>query len=160
MSNSLIPSFLVSDVSESLKSLTKNERCEQIAQVAHQKWATMSNSLRLLTKNERPWTNRSGRSPKMSESLVFWANRSLAHFFSKNKRFTQKTIVRIPSPGFKKYLEKTRGGVDAPSEKKSLMLWATCGKWQRIRTDCVVARRFWNKGDGGGGGEGSTPRKS
>ena len=39
MSDSLIPSFLVGDVSESLRSLTKNERCEQIAQVAHQKWA-------------------------------------------------------------------------------------------------------------------------
>ena len=50
---SLISSFLVSDVSESLISLTKNERpwaicsgrseemsdCEQIVQVAHQKWA-------------------------------------------------------------------------------------------------------------------------
>ena len=53
MSKSLIPSFLVSDVSESLRSLTKNERPwairsgrseemsdhEQITQVAHQKWA-------------------------------------------------------------------------------------------------------------------------
>ena len=38
MSESLIPSFLVSDVSELLRSLTKNEQCEQIAQVAHQIW--------------------------------------------------------------------------------------------------------------------------
>ena len=52
MSDSLIPSFLVSDVSESLRSLTKNEQpwaiCsgyspkisnhEQIVQAAHQKW--------------------------------------------------------------------------------------------------------------------------
>ena len=37
MSDLLIPSFLESNVSESLRSLTKNERCEQIAQVAHQK---------------------------------------------------------------------------------------------------------------------------
>ena len=37
MSDSLIPSCFVSDVSELLRSLTKNERCEQIAQVAHQK---------------------------------------------------------------------------------------------------------------------------
>ena len=42
MSKSLIPSFLVSDVSESLRLLTKNELCERIAQAAHQKWATMS----------------------------------------------------------------------------------------------------------------------
>ena len=54
MSNSLIPSFLMSDVNELLRSLTKNERCEQIAQVAHKKLAAMSDSLRLLTKNEQP----------------------------------------------------------------------------------------------------------
>ena len=39
MSDLLIPSFLVSDVSKSLRSRTKNEPCERIAQVAHQKWA-------------------------------------------------------------------------------------------------------------------------
>ena len=71
MSDSLIPSFLVSDVNESFRSLTKNERCEQIAQVAHQKWVTMSDLLSLLTKNDWPWANRSGRSLKMSESLIF-----------------------------------------------------------------------------------------
>ena len=37
MSNSLIPSFLVSDVSESLRLLNKNVRYERIVQVAHQK---------------------------------------------------------------------------------------------------------------------------
>ena len=52
-SDSLIPSFLISDVSESLRSLTKNEPCEQIAQGTHQKRATMSDLLRLLTKNEQ-----------------------------------------------------------------------------------------------------------
>ena len=60
MSDSLIPSFLVSDVIKSLRLLTKNERCERIIQVAHQKLATMSKLLRSLTKNEQ-----------MSESLVF-----------------------------------------------------------------------------------------
>ena len=58
MSDSLIPSFLVSDVSKFLRSLIKNEWCEQITQVAHQ--------------NEQLWAIRSGRSPKwgtMSESL-------------------------------------------------------------------------------------------
>ena len=48
MSESLISSFLVSNVSESLRLLTKNEQCEQIAQVAHQKGATMSDLLRSL----------------------------------------------------------------------------------------------------------------
>ena len=112
MSNSLIPSFLMSDVSKSLRALTKNERCEPIAQVAHQKWATMSDSLRSLTKNERPWMNRSGCSPKMSE----WANHS---FFCKkrairsenrwaNSQPWQKDIAPLPphlshppSPGIK-----------------------------------------------------------
>ena len=60
MRDLLIPSFLVSDVSESLRSLTKNVRCERIAQVAHQKWAAMSESLRSLTKNEQ-----------MRKSLIF-----------------------------------------------------------------------------------------
>ena len=78
MSNLLIPSFLLSDVSESLRLLTKNEQCEWITQVVHQKWATMSNSLRWLRGNERLWANRSVRSPKMSE----WANCRV--FFSKS----------------------------------------------------------------------------
>ena len=47
-------------MSDLLRLLTKKEQCEQIAQVAHQKWATMSYLLRLLTKNEQ-----------MSKSLFF-----------------------------------------------------------------------------------------
>ena len=39
MSESLISSFLVSDVSELLISLKSNEQCERIAQFAHKKWA-------------------------------------------------------------------------------------------------------------------------
>ena len=57
ISESLISSFLVSDVRESLRSLTKNERCEQIDQVAHQKWAM--------------WANHSGGSLKMSNHERF-----------------------------------------------------------------------------------------
>ena len=55
----------MSNVSESLRSLTKNERWEQIVQVALQKWATMSDSLRLLTKKKQ-----------MSESLICLQNSS------------------------------------------------------------------------------------
>ena len=47
------PSPKMSDVSKVLRSLTKNEQCERSAQVPHQKWVTMSDSLRWLTKNER-----------------------------------------------------------------------------------------------------------
>ena len=62
------PLFLMSDVSELLRLLTKNER---IAQVAHQKWANRS---------------------------FFWANRSFANFLAKNEQFAQKTDEQIPSP--------------------------------------------------------------
>ena len=78
----------ISDVSESLRSLTKNEQwwaicsgfspkmsdVEQFAQVAHQKWATMSESLRSLTKNER-----------MSESLVFFSESLIRSFLDKKQ---------------------------------------------------------------------------
>ena len=50
---------------------------EQIAQVAHDKWVTVSDSLRLLMINER-----------MSESLVFGENLLFAHSLTKNKQFT------------------------------------------------------------------------
>ena len=49
---------------------------ERFAEVAHPKWATMSESLRSLTKN-----------------CLF------AHFFANNERFAQKTDEQIPSPG-------------------------------------------------------------
>ena len=88
MSDSLFSSFLMRNVSELLRSLTKKERREQIPQVAHQKWGTMSDSLSSLTKIEWPWANRSGRWPKMSQwanRSFFWANRSFAHFFAKKR---------------------------------------------------------------------------
>ena len=94
-------SFPLSDVSKSLRSLTKNERCAGIAQFAHQKWATMSDSLTSLRGNERSWANRSGCSPKMSKWVnrsFFWANRSFTHFWPKNKGFAQKSNEQIPSP--------------------------------------------------------------
>ena len=65
------------------------------------KMSDVSKSLRSLTKNEQPWVNRSGRSTKMSKWLncsFFWANCSIAHFRAKNKWFARKTDERIPSP--------------------------------------------------------------
>ena len=90
MSESLIPSFLMSDVSESLRSLTKNERpwaiCtghseemsdhERITQVAHQNWANEQIACFL------------------SESFI-WS------FFRKNEGFAQKADERIPGPDYK-----------------------------------------------------------
>ena len=60
---------------------------ERFAQVAHQKWATMSKSLRSLTKNER-----------MARFCVC--------FFAKNEWIAQKTDERTPSPEFDKDLNK------------------------------------------------------
>ena len=80
MSDVLIPTFLVSHVSKSLRSIINNERCERIPQVAYQKWATMSNSLRLLTKNER-----------MSELHIFLSE-SLIRSFSDKKRANRLEI--------------------------------------------------------------------
>ena len=54
---------------------------DQFAQIAKDKWATVSESLRLLKSKERPWANRSGRSWQMSDREQFaqvahdkWAN--------------------------------------------------------------------------------------
>ena len=65
---------------------------ERFAQVAHQKWATMSQLLRSLTKNEQQWANCSGRSPKMSESFVILSKSLIRPFFRK------KTSVSLRKP--------------------------------------------------------------
>ena len=81
----------MSDVSESLMSLTKNERCEQIAQVDHQKWATSSDSLK---GNERWWGNCSGRSPKKSEGV----NRSFFEWIAHLLIFGQQKSDSLGKP--------------------------------------------------------------
>ena len=70
----------------------------------------VSESLRLLTKNEQPWAIRSGSSPKMSDHEIIaqvahqkWANERIAHlliFSQKNEHFAQQTDEQIPGPGF------------------------------------------------------------
>ena len=79
---------LVSNVIESLRLVTINEQYEQIAQVAHQKWATMSDLLRSLTKNKG-----------MSESLVF-LSKLLTHslIFGQKWAIHSETDEQIPSP--------------------------------------------------------------
>ena len=91
MSESLIFSFLVSDVSDLLRLLTKKERCEQIAQVAYQKWAM--------------WAN---RSEEMSDHEQIaqvthqnWANEWIAHSFeliAHSLIFGQKTSDSLGKP--------------------------------------------------------------
>ena len=85
-----------------LRTLKKNERCEQIAHVTHQKWAM--------------WANPSSRSPKMSDHERFahqkWATMSgLLRSLTKNERiarfceriahlliFSQKTSDSVRKP--------------------------------------------------------------
>ena len=77
----------------------------------------VSEFLRTLTKNEQPWAICSGRSQKMSDHEQIaqvahqkWGNEQIARFYEqiahsltylnfsqKKKRFTQKTNERIPS---------------------------------------------------------------
>ena len=58
--------------------------CERIAQVAHVKRATVSNSLRSIMINE--WRR---------ESLVFWGNCSFALSLTKNEQFALKNLTEI-----------------------------------------------------------------
>ena len=77
----------------------------------------VSESLRSLTKNERPWANCSG-----------W---SFANLFAKNERFAQKTDERIPNPAFwvLVFLEL------------SFLSWPFHKKWNLIL--CVFSARGW-----------------
>ena len=64
-------------VSDSLRWLRGNDRCERIAHFAHQKWATMSNLLRSLRGNERcEWIAHFAHQK--------WANEWLAHFLKRS----------------------------------------------------------------------------
>ena len=65
----------MSNVSKSLRSLTKNEQCEQIAEVAHQKWA-----------NEQI-------ARFLSESFI----RSFAHFSQKKSDSHSKPMSEFPA---------------------------------------------------------------
>ena len=83
MSDSLIPSFLVSDVSKSLRSLTNNDQ---------------------------PWAICSGRSPKMSDHERIaqvahqkWVNERIAHlliFSQKTSDSLRKPLSKFPAQGW------------------------------------------------------------
>ena len=83
MSESLISSFLVSDVSESLRSLTKNERPWAIRSGRSEEMSDVSESLISLTKNER-----------MSNSLKkFWLKKSKILFYYVLLKVFKKNFV-------------------------------------------------------------------
>ena len=64
----------MSDVSESLRSLTKNERSWAIRSGRSEEMSDVSKSLILLTKNEQ-----------MSESLIFLSESLICSFFDKKR---------------------------------------------------------------------------
>ena len=72
--------FICSSLIRSFRSNQMSD-CERFAQIAQDKWATMSESLRSLRGNERPWAKHSGCSRQMSDRERFaqvaqdkWAN--------------------------------------------------------------------------------------
>ena len=77
------------------------------------KMSDVSKSLRLLTKDERPWAIHSGRSPKMSESLrlltkkkrtsellVFFSELLIRSFFRKNRAIRSENRWANSQPCF------------------------------------------------------------
>ena len=66
--------------------------CERFAQIAQDKWTTLSKSLRSLRGNEPPWANHSGRWRQMSNLEQF---AQVAHDKWANERFAQKNFNKI-----------------------------------------------------------------
>ena len=62
----------------------------------------VSESLSTLTKNERSWAIHSGRSPKMSKREQI---AQVANLFAKNEWFAQKTDERIPNPAYSLFIQ-------------------------------------------------------
>ena len=65
---------------------------ERFAQIAQDKWATVSKALRSLISKEWPWANGSGRSWQMSHRERY---AQVAHDKWANERFAQKILVKI-----------------------------------------------------------------
>ena len=87
----------------------------------------------------------------MSDSLIFWANRSFAHFWTKIERFARKSNERIPSPGGKRW--KAGDGRWEMTGDRRREMWrgegATRGSPQSLKCrefltyfSCVTRQRF------------------
>ena len=99
-------------VSDSLRWLRGNDRCERIAHFAHQKWVTMSNLLRSLRGNERCERIAHFAHQKWANEWIahFLSDRSFAHFWTKNKQFARKSNEPIPSPVWNRICRRCETG--------------------------------------------------
>ena len=72
--------------------------CERIAQVSHDKEATVSESLRSLMTKEQHKRFAQGAHDKRANKRIpwfFWANHSFAFLLTKNEQFAQKKLTKI-----------------------------------------------------------------
>ena len=90
--------------------LDQMSNCEQFAQIAQDKWATVSKLLRSLRTNEQLWGNPSGCSWQKSNHEWFaqvahdkWANEGIGHFFNKLLFHSQKTSDLLKKIQLKSY---------------------------------------------------------
>ena len=98
-------------------------------------------SIRLLTKNERcegSWANRSPKMSKWVNRSFFWVNGSIAHFWAKNERFTWKTDERIPSPG---RLPKKKNK-DIREDKEVAVGWGTYFRTNQLKARMIWTKVF------------------
>ena len=133
----------MSDVSKSLRLLINNERCERIAQVAYQKWTTMSDSLRSLTKNERPWANCPGCSLRMSESLVFELIAHSLIFSQKTSDSLRKLMSEFPVRRFVRRMFCLRGGRSNCNTVINIIKWNTRPGGLQKREKKTKDRDIW-----------------
>ena len=72
----------------------KMSNCERFAQIAQDKWATVSESLRLLKTNERPWAFRTGRSEEMRNLLKNFKSCFTMFYLRLKKKNSKKCVKR------------------------------------------------------------------
>ena len=117
--------------------------CERIAQVAHVKRATVSNSLRSIMINE--WRR---------ESLVFWGNCSFALSLTKNEQFALKNLTEIvffSTFCFKllihsflmSHMSKSSGC--SPKMSELLVFWANWWFFEKIAHSLIICSFFCKK---------------
>ena len=125
ITHSLICSFAHSLICSFCSNQMSN--CERFAQIAQDKWATVSESLRSLRGNEQPWANRSGCSRQMSdhERVNQVAQRKWA-----NERFPKKNEWFIHLLNFGERPERFAHDRSFPlSDLSESLIWFEQNEW-------------------------------